>query len=307
MISLLLMLKIAQLFIVLIIGYIITKLNIVKGDDSLALSKISLYVLLPAGIINAFNTEFTSSIKMGLLLAFLAAIIIHLIFYLIDFALKKTTRISVVSRASVMYSNAANLILPIVSYVLGDEWVIYSCAYLSVQVVFLWTHAIGLFNNDKEKKHVKIITNPNIISIIIGLLMMTFNIKLPSLIKDVTVSLSAMLGPISMFIAGMLFAKSNLKNVFLNKKVYLVTFFRMILWPLAVLVVLKILLFAIDIENSQKILLITFLSSMTPTAATITQFAQLHNTDVEFAVSVNIVTTVFCILTMPMLVWLYMM
>ena len=70
------------LFIVLIIGYIITKLNIVKGDDSLVLSKISLYVLLPAGIINAFNTEFTSSIKMGLLLAFLAAIIIHLIFYL---------------------------------------------------------------------------------------------------------------------------------------------------------------------------------------------------------------------------------
>jgi len=307
MISLLLMLKIAQLFIIMIIGYIITKLKIVKGDDSLVMSKISLYVLLPAGIINAFNTEFTSSIKIGLLLAFFASIIIHIIFYTIDILLKKATKISCVARASVMYSNAANLIIPIVSYVLGEEWVIYSCAYLSVQVVFLWTHAISMFKNEKEKNYLKIVTNPNIISIFIGLVMMIFNIKLPSLIKDVTVSLSSMLGPISMFIAGMLFAKSNLKKVFLNKKVYLVTLFRMIVWPAIVLMVFKVLLVFVNIENAQKILLITFLSSMTPTAATITQFSQIHNTDVEFAVSINIVTTVCCILTMPLLVWLYMM
>ncbi|MBE7038898.1 MAG: AEC family transporter [Ruminococcaceae bacterium] len=307
MISLLLMLKIAQLFIIMIIGYIITKLKIVKGDDSLVMSKISLYVLLPAGIINAFNTEFTNSIKLGLLLAFLASIIIHIIFYVIDYFLKKTSKVSCVARASVMYSNAANLIIPIVSYVLGEEWVIYSCAYLSVQVIFLWTHAISMFKKEKEKNYLKIFTNPNIISIFIGLLMMLFNIKLPSLINDVAVSLSGMLGPVSMFITGMLFAKSNLKSVFVNKKVYIITFMRMIAWPLIVLVVFKILLTVVDIENAQKVLLITFLSSMTPTASTITQFAQIHNSDVDLAVSINIVTTVFCILTMPLLVSLYMM
>lgn len=74
MISLLLMTKIAQLFVVMIIGYIITKLKVVKGDDSLVLSKLSLYVLLPAAVLNSFNTELSDTVKRGLMVAFVASV-----------------------------------------------------------------------------------------------------------------------------------------------------------------------------------------------------------------------------------------
>ncbi len=306
MISVLLMVKIAQLFSIMLIAYLITKLKVVKGDDSLVLSKISLYVLLPAAIINAFNTELTAEIKTGLLLAFGASIIIHILFYLMD-VIYKTTKASPVERASVMYSNAANLIIPIVTYVLGGEWVIYCCAYMSVQLVFLWTHGIGLFRSEHKNSLKKILYNPCLISIAIGLVLMFSGIRIPEKIADVTLSLGDMLGPTSMLIAGMLFAKSDVKSVFGNKRSYVILIMRMVIYPLIVLALFKIFLPLLPMANAEKILLITFLSSMTPTAATVMQFAQLHDVDVELAVSANIVTTLSCILIMPVLVFLYLL
>ncbi len=307
MISVLLMIKIAQLFSIMLIAYIITKLKVVKGDDSLVLSKISLYVLLPAAIINAFNTELTKEIKTGLLLAFAASVVIHILFYLMDFAYKKATKASPVERASIMYSNAANLIIPIVTYVLGGEWVIYCCAYMSVQLVFLWTHGIGLFRSDHKNSLKKILCNPCLISIGVGLVLMLSGIRLPERISDVTVSLGDMLGPTSMLIAGMLFAKSDAKSIFTNKRSYVILLMRMVVCPFIVLILFKVFLPLLSIVNAEKILLITFLSSMTPTAATVMQFAQIHDVDVELAVSSNIVTTLSCILIMPVLVFLYLL
>ncbi|MBQ4110112.1 MAG: AEC family transporter [Clostridia bacterium] len=306
MISLLLIVKITQLFIIMLIGCIITKLKIVKGEDSLVLSKISLYVLLPSAIINAFNVEVNDDIKRGLLLAFAASLVIHIILFLVDAVYKRITDASSVERGSSIYSNAANLIIPIVSYVLGEEWVIYSCAYMSVQLVFLWTHGISLFDT-KKKSIKKILLNVNIIAIAIGLLLMFANVKLPEIIVDAIASLGNMLGPVSMLIAGMLIAKNNLKDIFSNKRTYRVILMRMIVYPLVVLAVMKTALYFMNTPDVKEILLIPYLAAITPTAATVMQFAQVHDVDVELAVSSNIATTLCCLVTMPVMVFLYML
>ena len=44
---------------------------------------------------------------------------------------------------------------------------------------------------------------------------------------------------------------------------------------------------------------------MTPPAATVMQFSQIHDTEVDYAVAINIVATVVACLTMPLLVLLY--
>ena len=44
---------------------------------------------------------------------------------------------------------------------------------------------------------------------------------------------------------------------------------------------------------------------MTPAAATVMQFAPLSGRDADFAVAVNIATTVECIATMPVFVAIY--
>ena len=304
MIAKLLIYKILQLFCMMIIGFAVAKLKIVQSKDSVVLSKISLYLLMPSAIINAFDFERSGELMKGLLFAFLAAIVVHVILYLLDILYGKFINKSPVERASVMYSNAGNLIIPIVSFVLGDEWVIFSTAFLTVQLAFLWSHGVRLFSA-KEKFNVKkVLLNVNIIAIAIGLVMMLAGFRLPAFAKDITSSLGGMLGPVAMLIAGMLAANINFKHMLADKRIYKVIAIRMLVYPLITLIALK-LLALIPVVNAEKILLISFLASITPAASTVMQFAQIHDQDAEYATSINILTTVACIVTMPLFVMLF--
>ena len=66
-ISILLMEQIIELFIMILMGFIIVKAGIVKDEDSKVLSKIVLYLIIPCVIINAFQVDYTSKTVRGLL------------------------------------------------------------------------------------------------------------------------------------------------------------------------------------------------------------------------------------------------
>lgn len=85
------------------------------------------------------------------------------------------------------------------------------------------------------------------------------------------------IGPLGMLITGMIVAGMDMKHVFTSKKVYAVTFFRMILCPAIILLLLKLSNAASLVNNGTEILLITFLATVTPAASTVTQFAQVHD------------------------------
>lgn len=305
MIPYLLFYKIVQLFAVMFLGFALVKFKVLKGSNSMVLSKIALYLLMPAVLINSFDVELDAGVKRGLILAFSAAIIIHIVLLIIDMLYKKLANPEGAERASVIYSNAANLIIPIVGYILGDEWVIYSCAFVSVQIICIWTHGIRLFESSSKINVRKIIFNPNIIATVAGLILMIFGLRLPGLVKEVSSSLGSMVGNVGMLIAGMLMADVDFKKVFSSKRVYIAVAMRMIVCPFIALMILKGIRMVVDIPHAEKILLISFLSSMTPSASMVTQLAQVHNSGEELAVSINIFSTLVCIITMPIFVMLY--
>ena len=86
-------------------------------------------------IINAFQIDYSREIRDGFLLALLAAVLIHVILFLLCRILGKFLKFSSVEKASLIYSNAGNLIIPLVTAVLGEEWVIYASAFLCVQTI----------------------------------------------------------------------------------------------------------------------------------------------------------------------------
>ena len=306
MIPLLLLLqKLMQMFAVMLLAFLVVKLNIVKSSDSFVLSKLSLYLLMPATILCAFDVEITDQIKSGILLAFGIAIALHMVFLIIDLIYKKLYNGTKVERASIMYSNAANLIIPIVSFVLGKEWVIYSCAFLSVQLFFLWTHGAHIFSNDNTINWKKILLNVNIIAILCGVLLMSFHLRLPTFIHDTASSLGDMLGTVGMIIAGMTMANVDFKTTIRNKRLYLVLLMRMIVVPLICVFLLRGILLLLHLPNAEKILLVSLLACITPSASSVMQFAQIYKEDDTFAVSVNVATSLVSMITMPLFVWLY--
>ncbi len=297
--------KILQLFAFMIIGFVLAKRNVVKNSDSGVLSKLSLYLFMPSAIVNAFDYHMTTEIATGLLLAYGSAIVIHIVFLLIDLFYDMKGYDNVVDRTSIMYPNAGNLIIPIVLSVLGEEWVVYSTAYLSVQLMFVWSHGVKLFSGEKVNVK-KVLLNINILAILTGLGLMLLDLRLPVFVKDVTSSLGNMVGPVGMLIAGILAAQIDYKKALKNKRLYLVTFLRMLVYPIITLVIVKLLAW-VPVVNGEKILLISFLASLTPSAATVMQLAKIHEKDADFAAAVNIATTIVCVVTMPLFVAIYNM
>ena len=220
-ISILLMKQIAQLFLMIFMGYLIVKTGLVEDTDSKVLSKIILYLVIPCVIINAFQVDYTSDTVKGLLLAFIASVITQIILLIVISALGKLFHLNEVEIASIYYSNSGNLIVPIVTFILGKEWVLYGCVFMSVQLIFIWTHCKKIISQEASYDWKKIVLNINMISIFIGILLFFTKIHLPEIINDSISSVGNMIGPASMIVTGMLFAGMDLKQIFTNKKVVL--------------------------------------------------------------------------------------
>ena len=298
-ISILLMEQIIQLFLMIFMGYLIVKVGLVKDEDSKVLSKIILYLIIPCVIINAFQVDYTMDTVKGLLLALAASVMI-----IISIS-GKLLHLNEVEIASVYYSNSGNLIVPIVTFILGQDWVLYGCVFMSVQLIFLWTHCKKIISRESSYDWKKIVLNINMISIFIGVVLFFAKIHLPEIINNTLGSVSSMIGPASMIVTGMLFAGMNLKQIFADKRVYFVSFLRLIAVPLLALVMIKISHLAMFSADGNKIMLIVFLAIITPSASTITQMCQVYGNNSRYASAINVMTTLFSIITMPLMVMLF--
>ena len=306
-ISILLMQQIVQLFLMIFMGYLIVKTGLVRDDDSKVLSKIILYLIVPCVIINAFQVDYTKDTVKGLLIAFAASVMTQVILLVVISVAGKLLHLNEVEVASVYYSNSGNLIVPIVTFILGQEWVLYGCVFMSVQLVFLWTHCKKIISREASYDWKKIILNINMISIFIGVILFFTGIRLPEIIGNTLASVGTMIGPASMIVTGMLFAGMNLKQIFANKRVYFITFLRLIAVPLIALVLIKLSNLASFSADGNKIMLIVFLAIITPSASTVTQMCQVYGNDSRYASAINVMTTLLSIITMPVMVMLFQM
>lgn len=306
-ISILLMQQIVQLFLMIFMGYLIVKTGLVRDDDSKILSKIILYLIVPCVIINAFQVDYTTDTVKGLLIAFAASVMTQVVLLIVISAAGKLLHLNEVEIASVYYSNSGNLIVPIVTFILGQEWVLYGCVFMSVQLVFLWTHCKKIISREASYDWKKIILNINMISIFIGVILFFTKIRLPEIIGNTLASVGTMIGPASMIVTGMLFAGMNLKQIFANKRVYFITFLRLIAVPLIALVLIKLSNLASFSADGNKIMLIVFLAIITPSASTVTQMCQVYGNDSRYASAINVMTTLLSIITMPVMVMLFQM
>ena len=304
-ISLLLMNQIIQLFIMIFMGFIIVKAKLLKAEDSKILSVTVLYLIIPCVIINAFQIDYTPQTVKGLLIALAGSVMTQVILLIVVSILGRVFHLNEVEVASIYYSNSGNLIVPIVTFILGKEWVLYGCVFMSVQLVFIWTHCKKIISRESTYDWRKIVLNINMISIAIGIVLFLTRIHLPAIINNTLSAVGSMIGPASMIVTGMLFAGMDFKQIFANKRVYFVSFFRLIIVPVIALFLIKCSQLSTFSSNGNKLMLIVFLAIITPSASTVTQMCQVYENDSQYASAINVVTTLLAIVTMPLMVMLF--
>ncbi|MDU8923844.1 AEC family transporter [Pasteurellaceae bacterium LIM206] len=297
--------KITELTLIVLIGYALVRFNLLKSQDSYPLSVIGLYVISPAVMINAFQISYTPALLKGLLLSLGLAVGLHIMLIIIGALLKRLLKLDALEHAASIYSNSGNLIIPIVMSLFGPEWVIYSSCFIVVQTFLFWTHCRMLICGQGNLSWRQIIKNINIQSMLIGIILFAFQIKLPAIITGTFSAVGSFIGPNAMLIAGMLIASIPIKSLFSSKRIYLVALLRLILIPIVLLITIKLLNVTHWVENGETVVMISFLATISPAAATVTQMALVFNKDAQKASAIYGVTTLLCIFTMPLIIALY--
>ena len=273
-ISILLAEQIVELFLMILMGYVIVKLGLVTDDDSKILSKIVLYIVIPCVMINAFQIDYTPDKIQGMLLALVASVVLQ-------------------------------VLLLIAVWMMGKEWVVFGCVFMAVQLIFMWTHGKYIISSGDRIDWRKIVLNINMIAIFIGAVLFLLKIHLPEIVDGTLHAVGSTIGPVSMIVTGMLIAGMNLRDIFTNRRVYVVTFLRLLFVPVLALIILKISGLVTWHPQGEKILLVIFLAVITPSASTITQMCQVYGGNSKYSIAINVMTTLLAIATMPIMVLLY--
>lgn len=298
--------QIFALFIMILCGFALVKLKYLKTSDYRVLTILSVKLLYPCVIIGSFQIDYTEEIRNGFLLAVAAAIIVQAVMLFLSYGLRKLFSLSPVETASVFYSSTANMVIPLVTSVLGSEWVIYTSAFMCVQTCLIWTHGQALIAGNGERNLKKIVCNPNVIASVLGVVLFLGKVKLPIVVENAVSGMGNIVGTVSMFVIGGLLAEADWKKVLVNGRLWMVSFLRLVVLPVFVLLFLKYSGLAGMVDNGRQILMITLLAASTPATATIVQMAQLYNREQVYAGQINVLTTLLSIATMPLMVALYL-
>ncbi len=296
--------KIAELFLILFATAALVKANIFRPDYSRVLSRLSLYFITPCVVFNSFQKELTPEVQQGLLIAAGLAVAFQLLFYLIATLAHRVWKATEVERASIVFTNAGNLIIPLVSYVLGPDWVIYVSGYILVFNVMFWTIGIRMFTRETTFSLPRLILNPNILAVLAGLLLLISGISLPRVVSIAFNDVAAMIGPLSMMITGLIVGGMKFRDLFSNRRVFGVILIRMIICSGLAVALAVLTGIAGSVPSGKALVMIPLLSAIAPSASNINQVAILYDKDAPYASSINILTTLSCILTIPL--WMYL-
>ena len=305
--------KILSLLVLVGAGVVLVKTKMLKKEDSVALSKISVFLLSPCVIVSSFSMKVDGKAGQSLLLCFFYAILANFLFLFLGTLLRKPLHLSPVEEMSLEYTNCGNFVLPIVASVLGEEYLLYVSAYITVYNLIVWTHGIHLFQGkaeqtkeerSKENAFLKILFNPNILAILFGVFLFFTKISLPAPISLAISDLGKMIGPISMLITGIILGSMSFKKIVSYRRIYMVTAFRLLFFPFIYLLLISVLSRIDGFLDNPVLFLVTFLSAMAPAAANVSQFAILYGKEEEYASCINIFTTLCTIISVPILVYL---
>ena len=288
------------LFLYMICGFIVSRLNIIREDNRGVLVRLLMDVAMPMMVLNAFNKPTTREEILSSLWVIAIALLGCVVTGLIGLALWKKqpeNKRKVLMYAS-MFSNAGNAGLPIISLVFGPTGVFYASMYLIPPRILQWTVGLGFFVKPEKGGWIKnVLLNPMVVMIYIGVILMATNWQIPGVFGTAIANLGSMTGPLSMILIGATLAHMDWKML-LDKSVLFTSFLRLLAFPLLFAVILKLL------GSDEMAMNICVILLAMPVASNTAAMAERYGGDYVFASACVSVSTLLSVVTVPVITWL---
>lgn len=303
--SLLLAQQIASMLLMILMGYAAVKARLFDAASSKVLSSMALYLLAPCMIFSALQIEYSPERLKGILIGMLIAVCAHIVFILIIKFSGKIMNLTDVEKGAAIYSNCGNLLIPIAGAVMGQEYVFYVCAYNAVMTVMMWTHLISMIEGRPTANVKKIITNPNILAMIAGFAFFLLPVSLPGILQVTVDRVGATIGPVSMFGIGILMSQYTVREIFTNIKAWRASIFRLLILPLILIAILWASHITLISDTAEKAAFAVILAACAPVAVSVPQMASISNKDAGSGSVAVVLSTLMCIITMPVIVMIW--
>ncbi|MBE7046717.1 MAG: AEC family transporter [Ruminococcaceae bacterium] len=301
MLSLIVAKQVAIMFLLIGVGFVLTKFDKLNDTGAKFFTNILLMAVTPAVLINAYQRPFEVRLAKELVMGAVLTLIIHIVAILlcmVVFRREDTLRYRV-ARFGAVYSNCGFMAIPLLSATLGSEGVFYGSSYLATFTIIYWTLGVYTLTENKKDLSLKsIFINPGIIGSVIAISLFVFGVKLPPLVSDCVDDLAAMNTPLSMIVLGTYLAKIRLSETFKNKLLYMAVGMRLFIIP--VITWLIMMVYPINDIAGKAILI----AAGCPAAAVTSLFASNYGLDATFGSEIVSVSTLLSIVSIPLIVLL---
>ena len=296
----------AKVFIMILPGYLLSRMGMLKQNHTEALTLIITTVTYPCLVIDAMQMEYSTEVLNNckiLVVLFFAIISISLIIAkVIVHFLKRPASQSNILAFMMTFGNTGFLGLPVLNGLFGKEAVFYGALcdstfdilMMSVGVMLIRMAAAGETKMNLAETF-KSFVNPCFIGVIIGLILYICKITLPPIIGGPVASVGGITSPLAMMVVGAHLGRIRFRDIFTSKYPYLICLLKLLAAP-----ALAILLVKVFIGLGSLFTTVIILESAMPCAMFAVILSERYKADVEFATKGVMMTTIVSLLTIPL-------
>lgn len=240
--------KVAVLFLLIVIGFIAGKLKLISEQGQKDITQLVLYVTMPATIFSAMQLEMSQERLNTAFLVLGVMVFCYIIMFIVGFISSKRLPLTKgqkdIFQTALLLSNTSFMGYPIVQSLLGQEALFY--AVVGAGFIFetvSWSLGVYLISRNGSESAgfnwKKVVFSPGILSIVVGLIFFGFQWSVPEPINSVINMMSPATSPLAMIVIGLMLSRSNLKEAFQNKFIYLASALKLLVVPIIITLALK--------------------------------------------------------------------
>lgn len=295
--------KLVNLLLLLLIGVFAVKIHILQESNIKVLSDLLMKIILP---ILSFDLLLKQKVTFSDLFSLKQMVIWQLVIYalavLVGWIFARLGRLGAAQRnvhlGCMISGNYAYVVLPLI-YALfeGTYATVYIPIGCSVEALVIWTLGIALFTlgqNRRGENHLKRLLNPFMVAVILGFAFNSLGLTMPELLSDTINQIGNVSTPLGMIYLGasLCFMKwGSLANL---EHAFLFVIGKMLLVP-----VLIYLITSPFLGETERIVLM--LTAASPSMTIAVMIAREHHLDADYAAEIVSVSTLACVVTIPLL------
>lgn len=284
------------LFLMMAIGFALYKTHIVSKEGADGMTNTLLWAVTPCLLIDTFSRDFDKNLALSLGVFAAAAFVGTVLSAVLAYFLfrRKDSDTSAVMRFCCTFSNCGFMGLPLADALYGDEGVMYASIFVAVFNLTQWTFGFAILSG-KGASLKKLLINPGVMGLTIGLPLFIFSMQLPSALSVTVSTVASMNTPLAMIVIGCYLARAKIFKALTDKNVFEICAVRLLVVPAIALVCVNLIPLPLS-AVAKSTLCIEFAA---PVAASVALLSAMCGRDAEFAGRCVAISTLFSIVTLP--------